>query len=50
MNSVIEANTKLVEDTLARKDSILLQCLDDIAISSMQLAQQFGLPTHSNNK
>ena len=52
MNSVIDANTNLVEDVLKRKDEsgILMQCLDDIAASSSSLAQELGLPSHSNTK
>ena len=50
MTSIIDANTKLVEDTLERQDNTLLQCLDDIAANSKKLAKQLGLPVHSNTK
>ena len=52
MNSVIDANTKLVEDAFKRKEEsgILMQCLNDIAISSTSLAQELGLPSHTNTK
>ena len=52
MNSVIDANTNLVEDVLKRKDesTILMQCLDDIVASSSSLARELGLPSHSNTK
>ena len=52
MNSVIDANTNLLEDVLKRKDEsgILMQCLDDIATSSSSLARKLGLPSHSNTK
>ena len=52
MNSVIDANTNLVEDVHGRKDEpgILMQCLDDIATNSTSFAQKLGLPIHSNTK